>query len=43
MQNPKDRHLDKKQQDKRRKSPTSEAIREGLKNKYPLGYKKKKD
>ena len=36
-------HISKLQQTKGRKSPTQQSIREGLKNKYPLGYKKKKD
>ena len=35
-------HISKLQQTKGRKSPTQQSIREGLKNKYPLGFSKKK-
>jgi hypothetical protein len=43
MPNPKETHLDTKQASKRRKSPTSEQIREAMRNKYkPIGYKAKK-
>lgn len=34
-------HIAKLQQTKGRKSPTQQSIREGLKNKYPLGFSKK--
>ena len=38
---PKDKHLDKLQQTKRRTSPTANTIRKALKEKYPIGFSTK--
>jgi hypothetical protein len=39
---PKERFVDRLQEDKRRKSPTHATISKGLKDKYPIGFSKKK-
>ena len=41
MQEPKDKHLNKLQEKKRTKSPTSTEIREAMREKYPIGFSKK--
>ena len=41
MEEPKDKHLNKLQKNKRIKSPTSTEIRKAMREKYPIGFSKK--
>ena len=41
MKEPKDKHLDRLQKNKRTKSPTSTEIRAAMTEKYPIGFSKK--
>lgn len=39
---PKEKHLNKLQQAKRRTSPTAQSIAEALRKKYPIGFSRPK-
>lgn len=41
MKEPKDKHIDRLQENKRTKSPTSTEIRKAMREKYPIGFPKK--